>query len=929
MSPVDAPLASAGTSSSASLLSRTGGAYIPPAKLRALQAQITDKASEAYQRMSWEALKKSINGLINKANTANIKHIIPELINENLIRGRGLFCRSMIKSQAAALPFTPVYAAVTAVLNTKFPQLGELLVTRLIMQFRRAYRRNDKAACLAVTQFLAHLVNQRVAHEIVVLQILTLLLERPTDDAVEVAVGLMRQVGAYLTDAQPRALNAVFDRFRTILHEAKITVRTQYMIEVLFQVRKDKFKDNPPVAQELDLVEEDDQITHMLGLDEEELDAQDGTNVFKFDPEFLESERKYAQIKREILGSDDEDDGESGSASDDEDDSGSGSGSDDESDEDETAGQTPGASSAGAGDMIDETGADVMALRKRIYLIIMSSLDFEECIHKLMRVSIAPGQEMELVNMVIDCAAQERTYKRFYGNMAERLCKMNRVWADLFGRAFAEKYAVIHRYETTQLRNVARVFAHVLAADAVSWAVLECVVLTEEATTSSSRIFVKILFQEVMQEMGLPAMVARLTEDVFLQPAFQGLFPRDNVRNTRFAINYWTSIGFGVVTKDLREWLANAPPAVPPPHMQNRTTSDSSSDSSSGSDSDSDSDSDSSSSASDSDSSDDGRYARNRRGRSYSRSRSPPRHTRGRSRSRSPPRRRSPSYSRSPSPRRHQARGRSPSPPRSMSPPPQRGARLPLESPAGSDMRGRRPMSRSRSRSRSRSPTASRRATRYTPRSPSPPRGRGRSPPTRSLSPPPMVRGRSRSPPRSRYRSRSRTPPMARRARYDDSRSRSRSPPAGPARGRPVNGRSSRHRSNSPSRSHGSAPRSRSRSWSRSRSPPHRRFESRSRSPVARRGRYQSPSRSRSRSPIPRRRYDSRSRSRSRSPIPRRRYGSRSPSRSPSASPVGRRGRSVSPPVRQAERRVRPRSRSPGSISPEREGGAAKRRRYD
>lgn len=68
---------------------RSGGVYIPPARLRALQAQITDKTSKEYQRMAWDALKKSINGLINKVNTANIKHIVPELFQENLVRGRG------------------------------------------------------------------------------------------------------------------------------------------------------------------------------------------------------------------------------------------------------------------------------------------------------------------------------------------------------------------------------------------------------------------------------------------------------------------------------------------------------------------------------------------------------------------------------------------------------------------------------------------------------------------------------------------------------------------------------------------------------------------------------------------------------------------------------------------------------------------------
>jgi pre-mRNA-splicing factor CWC22 len=45
---------------------RSGGVYVPPARLRALQAQFTDKSTKEYQRMAWEALKKSINGLINK-----------------------------------------------------------------------------------------------------------------------------------------------------------------------------------------------------------------------------------------------------------------------------------------------------------------------------------------------------------------------------------------------------------------------------------------------------------------------------------------------------------------------------------------------------------------------------------------------------------------------------------------------------------------------------------------------------------------------------------------------------------------------------------------------------------------------------------------------------------------------------------------------
>lgn len=129
--------------------------------------------------------------------------------------------------------------------------------------------------CHSTTTFLAHLVNQAVAHEIIALQILVLLLERPTDDSIEIAVGFMREVGAYLSENSPKANASVYERFRAVLNEGTISQRVQYMIEVLMQVRKDKYKDNPIIPEGLDLVLEDEQITHQLGLDDE-LQIQEG-----------------------------------------------------------------------------------------------------------------------------------------------------------------------------------------------------------------------------------------------------------------------------------------------------------------------------------------------------------------------------------------------------------------------------------------------------------------------------------------------------------------------------------------------------------------------------------------------------------------------------------------------------------------------------
>lgn len=125
--------------------SRSGGVYMPPARLRALQAAAAeDRSSPEFQRLSWDALRKSITGIVNRVNVSNIKHVVPEILAENLIRGRGLFARSIMKAQAASLPFTPVFAALVSIINTKLPMVGELLLHRLISQFRRAFKRNDK-----------------------------------------------------------------------------------------------------------------------------------------------------------------------------------------------------------------------------------------------------------------------------------------------------------------------------------------------------------------------------------------------------------------------------------------------------------------------------------------------------------------------------------------------------------------------------------------------------------------------------------------------------------------------------------------------------------------------------------------------------------------------------------------------------------------
>ena len=60
-----------------------------------------------------------------------------------------------------------------------------------------------------------------------------------------------------------------------------------------------------------------------------------------------------------------------------------------------------------------------MALRRTIYLVIRTSVSYEECAHKLLRMQLKPGQESELCHMILDACAELRTFEKFYALLAQ------------------------------------------------------------------------------------------------------------------------------------------------------------------------------------------------------------------------------------------------------------------------------------------------------------------------------------------------------------------------------------------------------------------------------------------------------------------------------------------------------------------------------
>ncbi len=79
--------------------------------------------------------------------------------------------------------------------------------------------------------------------------------------------------------------------------------------------------------------------------------------------------------------------------------------------------------------------------------------------------------------------------------------------------------------------------------------------------------------QELSEHLALRKLNERLSGPE-MQDYFDGVFPKDNPKNTRFAINFFTSIGLGGLTDSVREYLKNMPRLMMNQHKPVESESD-------------------------------------------------------------------------------------------------------------------------------------------------------------------------------------------------------------------------------------------------------------------------------------------------------------------------------------------------------------------
>ncbi|CUS22525.1 LAQU0S05e07338g1_1 [Lachancea quebecensis] len=475
-----------------------------------------DQDAVVLQKKSWERLKSYIDLSLQDITRATVVQGYQQLFAVNLLWGERIVVSSILQKQSTE-ESSEALAALAGLVNAQVPQLGELLVKETTSRFLDAFRTHNSRECYAMAALLAELFNYEVLHEILILQVLHLLMEGVSVDSANLATFMLGKCGRQLMLVAKTAHDLTFESLRKFYQENKVEKAAYKRFEDLFNLRKKNYSQLPKRIH----LPEHQPVTHtfLLDLENNALTPDKRLEEFRYDPDFLKKEFEFGALKSQLFSSKELDTA--------------------------TNVQIP---------IEDKTQRQDLEMKKKIYLTLKGSLSGDEAAHKILKNKFRDSEKKAVVDILVTACSQEITYSKFYGIVAERLCSSHKSWKAAFGQSLHDNYATVDEFQANQVRNMGKFWGHILASDYLGFEVFEFFHMNASETSSAGRVYLKFLFQELVLDLGIEALQARLDEP-YIQPFLVNLFPKDDAEKTRFSINYFTAIGLGRLTESMRQAL--------------------------------------------------------------------------------------------------------------------------------------------------------------------------------------------------------------------------------------------------------------------------------------------------------------------------------------------------------------------------------------
>ena len=120
------------------------------------------------------------------------------------------------------------------------------------------------------------------------------------------------------------------------------------------------------------------------------------------------------------------------------------------------------------------------ATRRNIFVVIMSSRDIDDAFERLQRLELKGKQDREVVRVIVECCAQEKSYNAFYSELASMLCAHNRQYKTSIQFIFWDNFKLFEdEVAGRRTVNLARMLAHLVAAFHLPLASLKPIDMTD------------------------------------------------------------------------------------------------------------------------------------------------------------------------------------------------------------------------------------------------------------------------------------------------------------------------------------------------------------------------------------------------------------------------------------------------------------------
>ena len=120
------------------------------------------------------------------------------------------------------------------------------------------------------------------------------------------------------------------------------------------------------------------------------------------------------------------------------------------------------------------------ATRRNIFVVIMSSRDIDDAFERLQRLELKGKQDREVVRVISECCAQEKSYNAFYSELAARLCSHNRQYKTSIQFIFWDNFKLFDdEVASRRIVNLARLLASLVTGFHLPLAVLKPIDMTD------------------------------------------------------------------------------------------------------------------------------------------------------------------------------------------------------------------------------------------------------------------------------------------------------------------------------------------------------------------------------------------------------------------------------------------------------------------